>query len=176
MRKLLLAMLMVFALALSASAQTKITGKVHCAKEDPSYSIDVGDKPGHALMALKRACNWTAPLEIAGSKTKDGTDVETAEMTGASVRANGYHTSTMDSGDKFTVSYKGSAKMNKDNSGTLDGKWSFVSGTGKLKGIKGGGTYKGTTGADGSSDVDVEGQYTIPAAAPAKKAPAKKAM
>ena len=178
MRKLLLAMLMVFALALSASAQTKITGKAHCAKEDPSYSIDVGDKPGHTLMAQKRACNWTTPLEIAGSKTKDGTDVETAEMSGASIHDSGYHTATMDNGDKFTVHFWGSMKLNKDNTGTFDGKWSFVSGTGKLRRIKGSGTYKGTAGADGSSDVDVEGEYTIPAAAaaPAKKAPAKKSM
>jgi hypothetical protein len=171
--------LMVLALAMTASAQgTKITGKAHCAKEDPSYSIDVGDKPGHALMAQKRACNWTTPLEIAGSKTKDGTDVETAEMSGASIHDSGYHTATMDNGDKFTVHFSGSTKLNKDNTGAFNGKWSFVSGTGKLKGIKGGGTYKGMAAADGGSDVDVQGDYTIPEAkaAPAKppKAPAKK--
>ncbi len=175
MRKVSWVVLMVLALAMTANAQgTKITGKAHCAKEDPSYSIDVGDKPGHALMAQKRACNWTS-LEIAGSKAKDGTDVETAEMSGASIHDSGYHTATMDNGDKFTVHFWGSMKLNKDNTGTMNGKWSFVSGTGKLKGIKGSGTYKGMAAADGSSDVDVEGDYTIPEAkaAPAK-APAKK--
>ena len=35
---------------------------------------------------------------------------------------------------------------------------------GKLKGIKGSGTYKGSGLADGTSDVEVEGEYTMPAA------------
>jgi len=38
-----------------------------------------------------------------------------------------------------------------------------ASGTGKLKGIKGGGTYKGTAGADGSITYAVEGEYSLPA-------------
>jgi hypothetical protein len=61
------------------------------------------------------------------------------------------------------VRFNGTAMMAKDKTGTITGKWTFVSGTGKLKGIKGGGTYKGTAAADGSADVDVEGDYTLPA-------------
>ncbi len=38
-----------------------------------------------------------------------------------------------------------------------------ASGTGKLKGIKGGGTYKGTAGADDSITYAVEGEYSLPA-------------
>jgi hypothetical protein len=178
MRKLMLAGAMVFALALTASAQgTKQTGKAHCAKADPGYSIDVGDKPGHALMLQKTACTWTAGVEMAGSKATAGDDVSTMEVSGATGHSNGYHVATMDNGDKFLVRYQGTARMNKDGTGTIEGKWSYVSGTGKLKGLKGSGTYQGTMAADGSTDFDVEGEYTIPEAkpmAPAKKAPAKK--
>jgi hypothetical protein len=63
----------------------------------------------------------------------------------------------------YTVRFNGAAMMAKDKTGTITGKWTFVSGTGKLKRIKGGGTYKGTAAADGSGDVDAEGDYTLPA-------------
>ena len=176
MRKTGLLWLAVLTLAVPASAQTKVSGKAHCTKADPDYSLEVGDKPGHALTARKAACTWAdGSLQIEGQTTKTGTDAATGEMNGATVRDSGYHTATTDKGDKYTVHFAGTMKMAKDNTGTFEGKWTFVSGTGKLKGIKGGGTYKGTAAADGSADVDVEGEYTMaakttaPPAAPVKK-------
>jgi hypothetical protein len=162
MRKYGLLVLMALSIAASASAQTKLTGKVHCAKGDPDYSIEVGDQPGHMLSARKSACTWTEGMEIAGLKVKAAQDVATGEVTGATARDTGYHVATMDNGDKYTVHFNGAAMMAKDKTGTITGKWTFVSGTGKLKGIKGGGTYKGTMAADGSANVDVEGDYTLP--------------
>lgn len=179
MRKVSWVVLMMAAFAMTASAQTKISGKEHCAKADPSYTVEAGDRAGHVLMLQKAACTWTTPLEIAGAKTKEGTDTSTTEVTGETGKQNGYHTSTMDNGDKFFVHYWGTMKMNKDGSAALEGQWTFTGGTGKMKGIKGKGTYKGMGAADGSGDADIEGEYTLPeakAAAPAKppKAPAKK--
>ena len=156
-------LLMTLSIAVSASAQTKLTGKVHCAKPDPDYSIEVGDQPGHILAARKAACTWTEGMEIGGLKVKAAQDVATGEVTGATLRDAGYHVATMDNGDKYTVRFNGTAMMSKDKTGAITGKWTFVSGTGKLKGIKGGGTYKGTAAADGSADVEVEGDYTLPA-------------
>ena len=73
--------------------------------------------------------------------------------------------------------YSGTVRVKQDQTASFSGKWTVLSGTGKLKGIKGSGTYKGTAAADGSSDVDVEGEYTIEEkpAAP-HKAPAKKCI
>ena len=163
----ILVLLSALVVAAPAVAQTTIKASSHCAKPDPSYSIEVGDRPGHMLTATKAACTWTG-MEIAGSPVKSGTDVATGEITGTTAHDSGYHTATADNGDKFVVRYTGTATMAKDNTGTITGKWTFVSGTGKLKGIKGGGTYKGKANADGSGDVDVEGTYTL-AAAPARK-------
>ncbi len=176
MRKAAVIFVMVLALALTASAQTKISGKQNCAKADPNYTIETGHKPGHVLTLHKALCTWTTPLEIGGGTTKDGVDVGTTEMSGETGRENGYHTSTMANGDKFYVHYWGTLKVSKDGSAAFAGKWSFVSGTGAVKGIKGGGTYKGKGKADLSGEVDVEGSYTLPAAKPAApaKAPAKK--
>lgn len=172
MRRTGLLMLAALVLALPASAQNKLSGKVHCAKADPDYSIEVGDKAGHIVTARKTACTWSDGMQIEGVAVKTGTDVATGEVNGATMRDAGYHTATMDNGDKFTVRFNGAAALAKDNTGTIDGKWTFVSGTGKLKGIKGGGTYKGKANADGTGDVEVEGDYTLPAkttAPPAKK-------
>ena len=67
------------------------------------------------------------------------------------------------------VQYQGMIKGNKDGSAVFNGKWTFVNGTGKLKGIKGGGTYKGTGSADASTgNIEVEGEYSFGAAKAAK--------
>jgi len=47
---------------------------------------------------------------------------------------------------------------------TTEGTWSYTGGTGKLKGIKGKGTYKGKADSSGNMVVEVEGDYELPAA------------
>ncbi len=164
MRKTGLLWLVVLTVAVPASAQNKVGGKAHCDKGDPSYSIEVGDKAGHMLTLQKSACTWSESLPIAGLATKTGIDFETSEVSGMTVRNTGYHIATMENGDKYAVRYTGTATMSKDNTGTAEGKWTVTSGTGKLKGLKGSGTYKGTVNADDSGDFTVEGEYTLPAA------------
>ena len=163
-------MVMVLALTMAAPvmAQSKLSGSVHCAKADPDYSIPVGDMDGHIIAARKAACTWEG-LQIAGMAVKSGQDVATSEITGNMLRDNGYHTATADNGDKFTVHFTGTATMANDKSGAISGKWTFVNGTGKLKGIKGGGTYKGKANADGTADVTVDGTYSVGMTAPPKK-------
>jgi hypothetical protein len=170
MRKFGLVLLIACAVTLPATAQTKISGKQTCAKPDPQQSIDVGDKAGHSVTVQKAACKWDVGLEIEGVKSTESVDVASGEVWGTSATQHGYNMSTMDNGDKFTVKYSGTIKVAKDGTAAFDGKWNFVSGTGKLKGIKGSGTYKGTGSADGSGTVDVEGDYTI---APAAVKPTK---
>jgi hypothetical protein len=169
MGKQVMLLLAALSVAGSAGAQTKFTGKVHCAKADPDYSIEVGDKPGHVLTARKASCTWTEATDIAGLKVKSAQDVATGEVTGTTVRDAGYHVATMENGDTYAVHFNGNGMAAKDKPAAITGKWTFVSGTGKLKGIKGGGTYKGTAAADGSADVEVEGDYTL---APKTTAPA----
>jgi hypothetical protein len=113
-------------------------------------------------MLQKLQCTWTVPLEIAGAKVKTSVDISTGDMQGMKIKNEGYNVGTMDTGGKFTVSYSGVTTTAKDNSAGFAGKWMFTGGTGKLKGIKGGGTYKGTGKADGSGTVLVEGDYTLP--------------
>jgi len=39
-----------------ANAQTKISGTMQCNKPEPAYSIEVGDRPGHAMLLVKESC------------------------------------------------------------------------------------------------------------------------
>ena len=173
MRKMGIALLIAASLALPAGAQTKLHGKQTCQKSDPSYMVDVGDQPGHAIMLQKTTCTWAdGGLDMEGLKSKGVVDVSTGEMRGVKMTDSGYNTTTMDNGDKFTVHYSGPATAAKDGSVAFAGKWTFVSGTGKLKGIKGGGTYKGSGTADGAGSAEIEGEYAIaPPAAAKPKAP-----
>ena len=156
------ACLMVLALATLAGAQTKISGTIECKKPEPQYAIEVGDRPQHAFGIDKASCTWTKPLEIAGGKSKDGYSVGFGESSGSKSNGHGIHVSTMANGDKFYVRFQGTDTMKDGAPQSAQGTWSFTGGTGKLKGIKGKGTYKGTGGADGSITYEVEGEYALP--------------
>lgn len=164
--KLFLILALMVALATTAAAKTKTSGTVSCAKPAPSYSIEVGDQAGHSVSISKSVCTWTKPMEIAGLKTKDGTDVSYGDASGTEVKSSGYHVSNMSNGDKMYVKFQGKDTMTKDGKPlTTEGTWSYTGGTGKLKGVKGGGTYKGKPDAAGNMIVEVEGMYAMPAAA-----------
>jgi hypothetical protein len=151
--------LMCFA-AVAASAQTKISGTAQCGKPDPQHMIPVGDRPDHSLGVAQVKCTWTKPMEIAGDKSKDGVSTGTDDISGNTGRAHGFHVSTMDSGDKFFVWYQGTETMKDGALVSHKGNWGFTGGSGKLKGIKGKGTFTCTASGDGSS-CEVEGDYEL---------------
>jgi hypothetical protein len=147
-----------------AAAQTKISGTGKCGKPDAQQMIEVGDRPGHSLVIVKQSCTWTMPIEIAGMKAKTYSPAVSADMSGAKSQDRGYVTVVMENGDKAFVRFQGTAMYGADNAPQSDeGTWTFAGGTGKLKGLKGKGTYKGKAGAEGFED-SIEGDYTLPAA------------
>jgi hypothetical protein len=151
----------------AGGAQTKITGKQTCAKAEVVGTADPGDRAGHTMTLQKQTCTWSDGFEMAGVKSKDGSSVALAEMWSTQATSTGTYVGNMENGDKFFVSFRDSTKV-KDGApvAPIHGTWSYTGGTGKLKGITGKGTYTVTPNADGSGVVDVEGDYTIPAAAP----------
>ena len=147
------------AIALSANAQTKTSGKAQC-KPEPPAPVEIGDRAGHAFAIAKSQCTWTG-FEIGGDAYKDGMSIGMDEISGSKAMSNGYHTATLASGDKTTAHFHGSAVIKDGKFVSGGGSWTFASGTGKYKGIKGKGTYKGTPNADGTVTFDVEGEYTL---------------
>jgi len=158
MRKVILVPALLCGMAVIAGAQTKITGKLTCAK--PSVS-ERGGEGAQMIMFQKSNCTWTTPFTIDGSKPGRTVDVAIGDMSGSMARNHGYSTTVMDNGDSTFVRYEGAMQMKKDGSGTLKGTWKYVRGTGKFAGISGSGTYKGEGAADGSAWADVSGHYSL---------------
>jgi stalled ribosome alternative rescue factor ArfA len=69
---------------------------------------------------------------------------------------------TLANGDKMYDTYRGSSTLKDNAVETAEGAWSFTGGTGKLKGVKGKGSYKGKGAPDGSATYEVEGEYELP--------------
>jgi hypothetical protein len=152
----------VLGLATLVSSQTKISGTVQCAKPDEQHMLEVGDRPGHSLMISKGKCTWTKPMEIGGTQTKEDVGTNFDEVRGNKSQGHGYVVGTLANADKIYVRTQGSATLKDGNVDTADGTWSFTGGTGKLKGVKGKGSYKGKSAADGSATYEVEGDYELP--------------
>jgi hypothetical protein len=158
--KILGAVVSLFALAVAASAQTKISGTEVCGKPDQQQMLEVGDQPGHMLGVEQVKCTWSK-MEIGGSAAKDSLTTILVDSHGNKAKSRGYDIGTMASGDKAFVRFQGDVTL-KDGAVVSDeGKWSFTGGTGKLKGLKGGGTYKGK-GTPEAETFEIEGEYTLP--------------
>lgn len=158
--------IVVFLVALTLStavwAQTKISGALQCGKADPSYTIPVGDRSDHAFAIGKTKCTWTTAPEIAGTQAKDHEYTSFADIRGPRGQVRSGAVGTMANGDKNFVTTQGTITVKEGVTQTSEGTWSYTGGTGKLKGIKGKGTYKGKVGADGTMTIEVEGEYQLP--------------
>lgn len=146
--------------AVGLSAQTKVSGTCTC-KPDPPSPVALTDKPNHSFAVGKAQCSWTK-FEVAGLQPKDGISTDLDEISGDTTTVRGYHVATMTNGDTWVAKYQGSGKSKDGKPVSGSGTYSFTSGTGKLKGIKGKGTYKGTPNADGSVTYQVDGEYSLP--------------
>ncbi|HKW31998.1 MAG TPA: hypothetical protein VJN92_03260 [Candidatus Acidoferrum sp.] len=160
MRRLFMVCAALLFYAASASAQTKVSGTAQCGKPDPQQAIPVGDRPGHMLGIAQIKCTYTKPMEIGGDKSKDGVSTETSDISGNTSRPRGFHVVTMESGDKVFFTYQGTATTKDNALVDLKGNWGINGGSGKMKGIKGKGTFTCAPSGDGLS-CDVEGEYQL---------------
>lgn len=151
-----------FALPVLAPGQTKISGTVKCLKPDQAQKIDIGDRPNHSFAIRQGKCTWIKPMTIADIQTKEDLGTNAEETSSAGARVRGYVVGTMSNGDKFTARTFAHDVYKGGNLQSTQGTWSFSSGTGKLKGIKGGGAFTGQPDSDGGIVIDVVGQYTLP--------------
>jgi hypothetical protein len=149
-------------LASTVWAQTKTSGTLQCGKSDPSYTIPVGDRPDHALAIGKTKCTWTTAPEMAGTQAKEHEYTSFADIRGARGQVRSAAVGTMANGDKYYATTQGPSTIKEGVTQTSQGTWSYTGGTGKLKGIKGKGTYKGKIGPDGTMTIEVEGEYQLP--------------
>ncbi len=121
--------------AVGLSAQTKTSGTCTC-KGEPATPVALTDKPNHSFAVSKAQCTWTK-FEVAGLQPKDGISTDLDEISGDTTSVRGYHVATMTNGDTWVAKYQGSGKSKDGKPVSGSGTWTFSSGTGKLKGIKG---------------------------------------
>jgi hypothetical protein len=157
MRKLVLFALTLLIFGSVAIAQSKIDTKWHCSKAATEYKLEVGDVPDHIYWIGQGTCEATAGE--GDLKEKSGQYTEFHDQWKASFHFHGYYHATTDGGDKILYTYEGTGSP--DIAKPAANKWKIVSGTGKLKGIKGSGGCKGKVNADGSADWDCTGTYSM---------------
>jgi len=162
MKKTIWVCVFVLAMASVSVAQNKISGTQQCSKPDPQHVIEIGDRANHALEIEQVKCVWTKPMEVAGIQSKEAMNTSSGEISGQTVHLSGFHVSTMTNGDKAFVNFRGSSTMKDGKPVSAQGTWAYTGGTGKLKGIKGKGTFKGTPTEDGGMTYEVEGEYELP--------------
>ena len=161
--KIFFTLLIVFALAAVASAQTKVSNTAQCGKPEPQYAIQVGDRPNHSFAISQAKCPYTKPWEIAGIQSKEGVYTGFAEISGNTSRGRIFYTDTMANGDKVYYREEMTVTLKDGVPQSGETKWTSVGATGKLKGVKAKGTCKlASAAADGSSSWDCEGEYELP--------------
>lgn len=142
----------------SGISYIKLGGKVRCAKPEPLHSMEVPDRSGHVLWLGKRKCSWTEPMELLGAKSKDGVAIDFSEEMENVLHEHGFEVDTFDNGEKLTMQTVGQVQGAKGPADSK-GRWSLMRGTGKFKGIKGGGDYEGKIAADGVLTLEFDGVY-----------------
>ncbi len=162
--RLLVVVVCALALASGALAQTKISGSIDCDKADPRYVLPVPDREGFIFVMDQNKCTWPKHTTVEGLKAKDFVNTRSVEVAGGSAHTTAAGVTTYDNGDKLFTRSTGTTDV---KALTSSGKWTITGGTGKLSGIKGGGTYtcqmKSAEPGAGYS-CDVKGEYTLAAA------------
>lgn len=150
--------LMIFASAAVALAQTRISGTAVCSGPEQVHVMRLMDHPDHFFVMSQGKCKWTKPLEIEGTRTESDVATVSKEVRRNHAHLRGYVTETTASGDKFSYRIIGTQVLDHGKTVSEHGHWTIVSGTGKLKGIHGKGTYTGKL--QGASMVfNLEGEY-----------------
>jgi hypothetical protein len=144
----------------ASAVAEKFTAKCECGKSDPEHVLPAGDRPDHNLGVEAAKCSWPTPLEIAGDKTKDSVATQVDDISGNKIHFHGVNELTMQSGDKVALPYQGSGVSKDNHESRSKGTFTFADGTGKLKGIKGQGTFSCKSAGEGVS-CDVEGEYEL---------------
>jgi hypothetical protein len=141
-----------------AAAQTKVGWSDSCAKGDPDYMVQVGDRPGHGMGLFQTKCHSTKPAEISGDKAKEGVATATMEVNGNTAHERGTYVLSMENGDKVAMPFQATIAMKDGKPAGVQGTWTFGAGTGKLKGVKGKGTFHCSPEGEGWN-CSGEGEY-----------------
>jgi hypothetical protein len=146
----------------AAAAQTKIEWSDNCAQADPDYTLQVGDRPAHSFGLSQIKCQPSKPVEIGADKGKEAVATIASDSSGGKSREHGVYVLTLESGDKVSLPFQGTIALKDGKPTGSRGTWTFAEGTGKLKEIKGKGTFHCSPAPSGGGwSCGGEGQYEL---------------
>ena len=146
--------------AASAVKSGKTASSWNCAAPSPMHAVPVGDAADHMYVVQQTKCTATKG-EIGGVKEQQGTATEFVDVRGDKAKGQGTFVETLANGDKVYVAYtfEGTSRDKVFQVGS--NKWTFVEGTGMLKGAKASGTCTAKGSPDGGIIFDCTGTYTL---------------
>jgi len=141
-----------------AVAGEKVKMKAHGSAYNVKWEkIDVGDEAGHMIGIYEN--KGISFDEITGGRMVDrGMGMMDINPKTGLVTIRGYGVTTDKDGDKTVRKYEGKAV----GKGHSEGVWTFVKGTGKHEGIKGGGTFSSYSLSPEQSYWEAEGEVERP--------------
>jgi len=144
----------------NASAQSKKmsgTGRVVAVLSETKMLP--GDDPRHEMTLIRRL-----DVQIGTLGEAQVSIVGVSDLVAGSGTQRGHLVNTFSDADKTFSSYEGQVNPDPKAGGppeiTFSGKWQFTGGTGKWKGITGGGTYQGGVTSAGLT-YQFEGEYEV---------------
>ena len=152
--------LLALSVSTSAQAQMKLSAKQQCAKPDPTYAVPVADGSGHVLMLSAQKCTWMEG-KLGDERLAEETDTVFSDVKGSASHDRGYGVGNVEGGDKYFLRFEGTGTMKNNAPQDARCTWNFTGGTGKLAGLAGKGTCKGTFASDGTASFEMLGEYTI---------------
>ena len=147
--------------SLASSGQTTFSATLECAEVAQALSIDVGDHPNHSLGTFQTKCTWVKPIEIRSVRSTAYTGTATLETQDSVSRLQGYGVIAFANGNSATFRFSGTS-IQRGDSVTAQGTWTFVEGTGVLKGVVGEGVYKGRPAEGGRRIYFLSGAWQLP--------------
>ncbi len=121
-------------------------------------AVALSDSPNHELNLVE----VTGPQKSTDAKWNDAkvTYWGIADLVAGSGAQRGYFVNDHADGDRDCGTFEGKIAASGEQV-TLEGTWEFTGGTGKLQGLSGSGSYKGSMASPSEVDMEWTGEYQL---------------
>ena len=133
-----------------------------CGTSTVHQTVLINDDRQHSVSLDQRPCTSKPPIEIGGLAGTEYISFGVDDVQNGRSIDRGYVVGTMNNGDRYFLSYEGTATMNGNIPGHLEGKWTFTGGSGRLKDLRGSGTYEAHPTPAGRMEFVIQGDYDLP--------------
>ncbi len=156
----------VFFLLASGPMQSQTKGSFTetsvCAVSSVHQTVQINDDRQHSISIDQRPCTSRQPIEIGGLTGTEYVTYGFDDIQNGHSVDRGYVVGVMKNGDRYFLTYEGTATMNGIVPKHLEGRWTFTGGSGRLKQLQGSGTYTALPSPKGEMEFVIQGNYEVP--------------